>query len=726
MTVGELVAKARVDGKEFDRGLNKQESALRRAAGRMSQTLNVFKRDADRKMGEAGESSGNRFTAGIARAFARMKRESTKTATDTGKESGKALGDGLVRHADGRLRDSRGRFAKAGAEAAGGFVKTAIGVLSGAGGSISKAISNPYVLAIGAPLALAATIGALAVVNAGLLLGIGGGFIAMGAMAALGSERGKRAVGDLGTAIKQTGKAAALSMQDPIIRSLEKLRRTANDVRPDLTRLFAHVAPHIDGLSDGVDKFIRKLVGGGGLDSAVRSSGLVLDAFSVRLPGLADDLDTMFNSIGEGGKGSAAAMTLLMIALGGVATSTGRTVEGGSKLFLMLARLSGIGGDALNKYVNALEEAKPAEDKAKTGAEELEDGLEQLKVTTDSIGAAIRKMNDGLKGSTLSLAAATTDASIARRKLSDSLKENGSSFQVGTKAGDANRQALEGVARSAMTVRDSVIDMNIRAGKDQAEAFKLGDKAMGDYVFAMAKTTLGAKLSEEQIHALLVEFGLLPPGKSMPVKTPGAVPSATNVKDLQRQIALLRAKSVAVTANVQGTGAALALGAAIARLHNRELLVTTTYRKFGIGHEAVTPNGPGYFRGGSVRKRANGGSGGLFSGMVRGAGTPTSDDNMVAVGDGEFVVRGSSAGQVGANALNYINRYGRLPIPKMPTPRPGTSAGTGGGGMDMAGLLAELRALRGDVRAMQMTVQIGDETVAKATRRGERQLGFRG
>lgn len=84
----------------------------------------------------------------------------TASATEAGDQAGRAMGDSLVRGADGKLRDSRGRFAKTGeragsdlGESAGRSMGRTMGsVLSG---HLPTIFSNPYILGA------AATAGAL-------------------------------------------------------------------------------------------------------------------------------------------------------------------------------------------------------------------------------------------------------------------------------------------------------------------------------------------------------------------------------------------------------------------------------------------------------------------------------------------------------------------------------------------------------------------------------------
>ncbi|MFG3090689.1 phage tail tape measure protein [Streptomyces antibioticus] len=86
LTVGELNAVLSVDDQAMDPGLRRAERALRQSGQRMGD-------DAER----------------------------------AGQQAGEGLGEGLVRGADGRLRNARGQFVRAGTQAAQGFVRGADG-----------------------------------------------------------------------------------------------------------------------------------------------------------------------------------------------------------------------------------------------------------------------------------------------------------------------------------------------------------------------------------------------------------------------------------------------------------------------------------------------------------------------------------------------------------------------------------------------------------------------
>ena len=49
-------------------------------------------------------------------------------------------------------------------------------------------------------------------------------------------------------------------------------------------------------------------------------------------------------------------------------------------------------------------------------------------------------------------------------------------------------------------------------------------------------------------------------------------------------------------------------------------------------------------------------------GLITGPGTGTSDSILTRTSNGEYVIRASSASKIGIAALDYANRYGRLPV----------------------------------------------------------------
>lgn len=129
---------------------------------------------------EAGDAGGEALGDGLTKGTEARVRNSRGQFVKAGESLGESLGDGITRGADGRLRDSRGKFVGAGRQAGAGFTK---GIEGGFGETFAKvaatmaakfaliggaaAAASPGVLQLAG--ALAPAVGAAAALPAGLL-----------------------------------------------------------------------------------------------------------------------------------------------------------------------------------------------------------------------------------------------------------------------------------------------------------------------------------------------------------------------------------------------------------------------------------------------------------------------------------------------------------------------------------------------------------------------------
>lgn len=682
MTVGELVAKGKVDTREFDRGLDRMEDELERSGSRMGRILDKFKRDSSRTMSAAGSDAGKKFA------------------------------DGLTRDANGRLRDSKGRFAKAGTEAATGFVTNSIKALMGQASAITKLITNPYVAAIGAAAAAAGAIGGLSLAGGVALAGLGLGFIGLGAMAVKGSKQVQEAAGDLADEATRTLTRAGAVMEKPIVGALARIQKSVRDVRPELTEMFEDAAPHVDDVADGVGGLIDKLVGGGGLNRAVEASGSVLDKLGAKLPDTGDAFDDLFDGIAEGAEGSGDALVAFLSLVNFQVRAIGNIVGGAGKAYDFLTSKVGVlTGGVLNSLAAKMGEVDTETGETADTTADLSDDMQELTDNANKLTDTMRKLADGMSKSTLSMAAASTNASESQRRLADSIKDVGNSFRLGTPAGDRNRSMLESVARNAFDVRDAMVEMSLKAGDGQAEAWRKGDRAMMSQIVSLRGTLKAAKLTDAQIDELLRSVGLIPAGKKTAVSAPGAV-GAKNAMDKARLAAnsIPPRKHTVISASASVNAAERALNYAarprIAPITAVSSANAAEYRAAG----GLAGSGP-------LRRFANGG----FNGVVSGPGTKTSDSILARLSRGEFVVRASTVDKLGVGVMNYINSTGRLPMAS----RAMGSPNSGLGWSDQT-VLVKLAAIERAIAGLQLQVSIGDETIARANRRGEKLLTYRG
>ncbi|HET9234934.1 MAG TPA: hypothetical protein VFP10_12405 [Candidatus Eisenbacteria bacterium] len=193
----------------------------------------------------------------------------TGSANEAGDEAGRALGDGLVRGADGRLRDSRGRFRRSG-EDAGRDLGESMGRSTGRtlgnvlSGHLPTILSNPYVLgaATAAGALLAPALGAG--IAGGILGGAGLGVIAGGIALIADDPR----IAGAGTKIKDKLlgglKREATPLIRPVLNALGIFDKALDRIIPKIGTMFDSLAKSgaIEGLATGLVGFVENALPG--------------------------------------------------------------------------------------------------------------------------------------------------------------------------------------------------------------------------------------------------------------------------------------------------------------------------------------------------------------------------------------------------------------------------------------------------------------------------------
>jgi phage-related protein len=247
----------------------------------------------------------------------------------TGQAAGETAGDGFTRGADGRLRDSRGRFVKTADEVFGkpadkegdrhgrrwgksilggmGKAVTSLGKglftdkLTGAiGGGLMSFVKSPVgLVAIGS---LAASLGttlaagiasSLAVAFGG---GLGLGFIGLGAFLLKDEPAIQAGLKRIGNTFKNVfGKAAKDNFLKPMVAALDEINRLIHAIRQPINDIFKALAPAILPLTRGFAGFIEAMMPGlvqlmqavgpwlAGLEEPLMSMGAAIGGFLARM-----------------------------------------------------------------------------------------------------------------------------------------------------------------------------------------------------------------------------------------------------------------------------------------------------------------------------------------------------------------------------------------------------------------------------------------------------------
>ena len=322
--------------------------------------------------------------------------------------------------------------------------------------------------------------------------------------------------------------------------------------------------------------------------------------------------------------------------LGQQATATPEQVRSQGELVRAADILTkGIGGtnDAFNTGVQAARdfEAAAAETAAGTGTAALTMG--SFRTATDSSAVSSAKLAAQIQAQTAEVQKATQaflDNANAQLQASGtqigleaaidaataSVKEHGENVNLDTEAGRANMTALNGIASSALSLREA----QERAGASTETMTASTNRAREAFIATAEKMGY----AHDEAVRLADAYGLVPPTVVTNVSAPGAV-QAKDEADAAAQAAR----------NADGTTATITITT------NRITNIITRSDSQTVGGSLM-----GTYAGG---------------GSIRGPGTATSDSIPAWLSNGEFVLRAAAVDKIGLDRLWYMNRFGELP-----------------------------------------------------------------
>lgn len=260
-----------------------------------------------------------------------------------------------------------------------------------------------------------------------------------------------------------------------------------------------------------------------------------------------------------------------------------------------------------------------------------------------SIDAMAEFANQQLKmsGSAIGLEAAIDDATAAVQK-------NGATYDINTAAGRANMTALNGVASSALSLRDA----QMKAG-ESAETMNASTQRARD---AFVSTAVQMGYTKEEANRLADSYKLIPTEVVTHVSVPGANASKEDVDRFHAALDALppekqsEIKALIDQGKIAEAEAALN-NAARDRSASISVSVGISYNDaLGIGRNIASELGIGHSAAG---------------GMITGPGTGTSDSILMMLSNGEFVQRARAVDYYGPAFMHALNS---LSIPKSQLP----------------------------------------------------------
>jgi ABC-type transporter Mla subunit MlaD len=483
-------------GQAYGEGIG---SGLNMAASDAAPKLSAKLVPAAEKAGkEAGEKLGEALGDTLAPAV-------IPGAHKAGKAAGDELGDGIVKGADGRLRDAKGKFVATGMD-----LGAALGKGAAKSGSESLLASAPQWAAPAAAigLAMAPMLGgalAAAVVGAGGLTGIAGGLLVASkdpAVKAAGESLKDQIGGDL--------KKAATDFVPAAVDGIGQVRAAWQSILPDVKAIFSGsstlLGPFLDGVIDGTKGIVR------GIRAAVEQGEPVIESLGRLFANVGDSVGRMFEGFADNADESASALDDLTDALVNTLDATAGLING-------LTEIHG-GLDTVDEAIDEeryrwerlipfLDATADGYEKNSTAAELYRQGIIGAAGATNDYSAYVSKQREATEKAT----GAIDDQTSALQALADEMKAqtdplfaliDGQSKVA--EAQTAHNKAVEKFGKNSPEAREAMTKLG-KAAFDLAD--KAGDAASGfngKLTPAMRTALRNAGLTAPQINKLEQEL----------------------------------------------------------------------------------------------------------------------------------------------------------------------------------------------------------------------------
>ncbi len=175
------------------------------------------------------------------------------------------------------------------------------------------------VLVAGLAVVLAPALGAA--ITSGVLLGLGGGALAIGIKAALKSPMVAAAFDPLKATAQKIFVQFGAPFRGPLVRAAETFDKALKDLEPTIDRIGRMVGPLVDDLAPALAGFLKNAMPG--IESAVQAAVPLFRMLADKLPGLGRDIGTFFDEIAQGGPGATQFLGDFLDALGKVLIGIG-------------------------------------------------------------------------------------------------------------------------------------------------------------------------------------------------------------------------------------------------------------------------------------------------------------------------------------------------------------------------------------------------------------------
>jgi hypothetical protein len=557
----ELVAKAADDAadelKQLDRKLIETRVAMVAAGRDFAKTGDISPFKAllkDQRELTTVSKTLNKFSDDSAkaaeRAAARMKKAFEDALSDKkggifGFFSGGSLSNALI-------PQMQSSGLQAGEVFANGFRSTLVSLA----GPIGLVVGPPLVAAIGASIAGAT------------LTGLGLAAIAGGIALQFKSPAVHDAATDLGSFVKQQLTEATEGFGPRFVAGLTALRREAEPLWAELRTGIQSLDPYVANILTRLGEGLAKM--GPGLQHALQAAGPVLGALAKNIPTLLNAVGMFFDQISKGGKGATLAIDAItktvatLIVQLGVALRVASDVfngmaQAGDKvtgilagIFNALAKIPGVGPliqgvaaafSSLHGYVHGVAVSFDEAGLSATGATgAMSSGAGAAAQSIYGTGNAVQALNQKLSdllGQALSVKQSELGMAQALTGVADSAKQQGTSLDTATAAGQANASALLAGAQAAARHRETLLAAG--ASADFATA------AYNRDIDSLFKAADAAHFNAGQVNGLIGNLRAVPGDTNANVRVTGVDSATEKVIGLSRALNSLHDRIVTTT-----------------------------------------------------------------------------------------------------------------------------------------------------------------------------------
>lgn len=380
-----------------------------------------------------------------------------------------------------------------------------------------------------------------ATISAAVIGGAGVGGVIGGVTLAARDPRVQAAGAQLGKTLLDKLTADASGFVGPVLDSIAKIEARFTAMNGRIKNIFDNSAgflePLVDGVADGVDGILR------GFDALVRRGKPVMDALGNSIGIVGDSIGDALEVISGGSEDAATALEDLAKLIGSTVLIAGYLVRGLTELYGAITYLPSKIGDVSKEFgrLIGIYQSTDAETKTITGtATEL---AVKIRGVGDAATAALPPVRDLDKefadaaAAARSLYRATTDLATATAEANKTLKENGRTHSLNSKAGRENRDTLDSIAQTMIRVHDNTVAVNGEGVKSAAVS------ARNTAAFIMLAEKAG--YSASQARNLARSLGLIPTRRETQIKADTAKAEAA-AKRIRELLAQVRSKTVSV------------------------------------------------------------------------------------------------------------------------------------------------------------------------------------